>query len=88
MNKIKLNKNIFYVVAVLILILIISLIFINTSKKDENPIATYSINQAGQMRNENEISEEVFDEYGNLTHYKYKKVLEDGTTYEKENNIN
>lgn len=88
MNKIKLNKKILYVVALLILILMISLIFINTAKKDENPISTYSINQAGQMRNENEISEEVFDEYGNLTHYKYKKVLEDGTIYEKEYNIN
>lgn len=67
----------------MLLALIISLILLYSSKRNEKLIATYSIKQAGQIRNESEISEETFDEYGNLTHYKYKMKLEDGSTVEK-----
>lgn len=82
MNKLN-KKTVYSIILIILLALIVSLILLYTSRKNENVIATYSINQAGQIRNESEISEETFDEYGNLTHYKYKMNLEDGSTVEK-----
>ena len=85
--KNKINKKILFLVLIIIFILIITMVCLFIRKKDENVINTYSVNEYGLMRDENTITDETFDEYGNLTHYKYKHKLEDGSIFEKEYNI-
>lgn len=60
-----------------------------TVNLESQDICVYERNEQGQFRNTSEISDEQFDEYGNLTHYKYKKYVEEyGKEFDEEYFIN
>ena len=66
------NKKILMLVLFVLLILS-ALIGIHLyTKKYSDITVVYEANEQGRFRNTKEISEEVFDNFGNLTHYKYK----------------
>lgn len=83
----KINKKMLFLILMIILILVTILIVVFTKKDEKNVLKVYETNKYGLMRDTENISDEIFDEYGNLTHYKYKKELEDGSTIEKEYDI-
>lgn len=81
------NKKILMLVLFVLLILS-ALIGIHLYTKKYSDIAVvYEANQQGRFRNTKEISEEVFDNFGNLTHYKYKPQSENDNMDEKEYTI-
>lgn len=68
----------------LMIILVGAIVCFNLLKEDsnsENITKVYTRNDYGLFRDENEISEEEFDEYGNLTYYK-QSIYIDG--YDRE----
>ena len=81
------NKKILMLVLFVLLILS-ALIGIHLYTKKYSDIAVvYEANEQGRFRNTREISEEVFDNFGNLTHYKYKPQSENDNMDEKEYTI-
>lgn len=83
----KINPKRLFLILLVVLILIAILICLVVIKNNRNVLSIYSVNDYGLMMNEGSISEEIFDEYSNLTHYKYKQKLENGTYIEKKYNI-
>lgn len=78
----------FFILVLFTLLTILVLISVHLYTKKINNIAvTYEANAQGRFRNTKEIFEEVFDNFGNLTHYKYKPQFENYNMDEKEYNI-
>ncbi len=81
--KNKKNKVVL-VIILLIIIAVGTMIYVkivNNKNSTKDAKRVYTKNEYGLYRDENEISEEEFDEYGNLTHYK-QSVYIDG--YDRE----
>ena len=79
----KINKKVIFLILMIILVLVAILIYVITTKNEESVLRVYETNEYGLMRDTEMISDEIFDNYGNLTYYKYKMKLEDGSTVEK-----
>ena len=81
------NKK-FLMLVLFVLLILSALIGIHLYTKKYSDIAVvYEANEQGRFRNTKEISEEVFDNFGNLTHYKYKPQSENDNMDEKEYTI-
>ena len=81
------NKKILMLV-LFVLLTLSALIGIHLYTKKYSDIAVvYEANEQGRFRNTKEISEEVFDNFGNLTHYKYKPQSENDNMDKKEYTI-
>lgn len=81
------NKK-FLMLVLFVLLILSALIGIHLyTKKYSDITVVYEANEQGRFRNTKEISEEVFDNFGNLTHYKYKPQSENDNMDEKEYTI-
>ena len=79
----KINTKLLLLILIIVVVTAIVLICLFNSKDNKELLKVYETNEYGLMRDINNISDEIFDEYGNLTHYKYKKELQDGSIFEK-----
>ena len=84
------KKKVVLLIAFFIIILVGAIVCVNFIKEDsnsENIIKVYTRNNYGLFRDEKEISEEEYDKYGNLIHYKYKHKGDKGEFIEDEYDI-
>ena len=85
----KKNKVLLSIIFLMIILVgaIVCFKLINKDDNSENITKVYTRNDYGLFRDENEISEEAFDEFGNLIRYKYKHKGDNGDFIEEEYNI-
>ena len=79
----KINLKFLLLILIIVAVITVVTICLSNGKDDKKVLKVYETNEYGLMRDINNISDEIFDEYGNLTHYKYKKELQDGSIVEK-----
>ena len=79
----KINLKFLLLILIIVAVITVVTICLSNGKDDKKVLKVYETNEYGLMRDINNISDEIFDKYGNLTHYKYKKELQDGSIVEK-----